>query len=227
MIMKIPFLTLRKHIEVTCYTKYKNTAELAPCTITGRGAMSGVGNVKEDDSSFRTCYGFVRAFKKSFTVHSWCEMAVQSTDTDVQYFFPRPEVNSVEFHQTDLAWRPNNVFVSKLISPWALVSNADVDFAVTHHILNTSGMIIPSGVVNFKHVNKLQIFNYVPQNVQYKVGFNSPLVSIFPLSDRPLRVQSVFDPDAFARIDRQNDMKPFFKAAGLKAQRMREMQKGE
>ena len=195
--------------------------------MTGQGQMPGVKNIRDDDSSFRTCYGFVRAFKKSFTVHSWCEMLVQSTDTDVQYFFPRPEINNVEFHQADLAWRPSDVFLSKLISPWAIVSDTDVDFAVTHHILNTSGMIVPSGVVNFKHVNKLQIFNYIPKNVQYKVGFNAPIVSIFPLSDRPLHVRSVFDQDAFDKIDRQNDMKPFFKAAALKAQRLRSIDSSE
>ena len=223
MIMKLPFLTLRRHIEVACYTKYKNVAELAPCTTMGRGPMADVENVKQDDSSFRTCYGFVRAFKKSLTVHSWCEIAVQSTEADVHYAFPRPEINSVEFHQSDLAWRPSDVFVSKLISPWALVSDTDVDFVVAHHILNTSGMIVPSGIVNFKNVNKLQIFNYIPKNVEYKIGFNTPLVSIFPLSDKPLHVRSIFDQDAFDKIDRQNDMKPFFKASGLKAQRLREM----
>lgn len=182
--------------------------------------MSGVKNIQTDDSSFRTCYGFVQSFKKSITIPSWCEMQVLSNEDSIQYLFPRPEINSVEFHQEDLSWRPRDVFISKLISPWAVVSKDDIDFAVTHHILNTSGMTIPTGIVNFKRTNKMQIFNYVRKNANYKVPFNMPLVSLFPLSDRPIHVESVFDPDMFHKIDRQNDMKPFFKASTLKCKRL-------
>lgn len=214
--LKMPFLTLRKHIDVFCYTNFHLVQKTAPITTTGRVGAKTIETVKSDHASFRTCYGFIKTFKHSFTVPAWCEFNVEATPEQCSYHFPNPQVNRVEFHQEDLSWRPDDIYISKMLAPWAVETKENIDFVIASHALNTTGMHIPTGITNFLQAHHMHIFNYVPKSCSYHVPFKTPLVSVFPLSDRPLAVHSCFDSEKHGRMTFVDDNKAFFKASALK-----------
>ena len=71
-------------------------------------------------------------------------------------------------------------------------------------------MQIPCGMLQYKHGFGANIFMHVGKHDHsYEIPFREPLVSIFPMSELPLHVESYFDRRRFMELaDRSNEL-PF------------------
>ena len=214
--LKIPFFNRKNYILLKFYCAEKTVYDYAPVVKSSNIPHPFDPTVSILGQSFKTCYGYVQHLKHSITIPAWTDFAIKSQNGNAGIAFPNNSPCTGVF-PVDTAFQPNNVHINKIESPWVFESSYDCSVVMTHHILNTSGMIIPSGVLRPRLCGPLNIFNYVPHSIgSYTVKFKTPLVAIYALSEKPLHVESYYDTDKFLRL-RDPAIYPFsFRGSYLK-----------
>jgi hypothetical protein len=221
--LKLPFFNRQRYIVLTAITESKALYNFAPAAKSTKYIPNFRKNSSEDftgfvrpskpDPSFKSCYGFIKSLKSSATIPCPADFTVISSKDNISVDTPAPGAQlSIEFgHNDDLAWRPKDTHIIKLVMPWIFqCSVKGMHFVTSSHILNDTWTRIPSGIVNFDISVDNNLFNYVPkQDLQYKVPFGTPLVWMHPISDLPLQVETVYDPQLFFNLLQENSFRPF------------------
>jgi hypothetical protein len=153
-------------------------------------------------STVAFCPGIKGFLNLPIQINAWCDMEFRirpdrSWDIGLQDMFRE----NVSEHP---AWQIGNdailrdrIFL-KLNSPWAFTCDEDIEFLAMEPFYSTTfyrdnGIINPPGILEFKHQVSSNVhlsfpIRSEPYNVQLKMG--TPLLSMFPLTDRPVEIIS-------------------------------------
>lgn len=195
--INLPFLTLRKHIELDVYTDHAAVHEAKPIRVRSKSAYMQ----KDADGgrvNMSSCYGFIELLKRSAVMHSWMDWEMLLLeDKRVMLNFSGPESLGVEDH-TDNA--PN--FASKeglriiRISPSIKVQcKEDIPFMLSPPAFLKSNLSMPSGVTDFKHQHAINFFVYLDDTSTGEWTFNQQdqMLAITAMSERPLKINCHYD----------------------------------
>jgi hypothetical protein len=212
------FHILKKSLVIKCYTPDFATYETAPLTMKSNKDLF---HESDQPRSIRTCYGYISALKKSITVPNWSEFKVVGTDESTNYQYPHENRTWVESHN-DPCLKSYSTQVTKICAPWAIESNFNIDIVLAPHVLNTTPMRIASGCMSFYRFHQLNMFNYIHKAPhEYAVPYGLPLVSLFPLTERRVVLETYYDPDRFHELNHRSKSAPFFRGSQIKLSRLR------
>ena len=147
--------------------------------------------------SIKTCNGFIDQFQRGFIIPMWSDLNIELA--------PEGEPNA-RWKFSDLIseaiphpeWQRGGFlpdarhFHLKLVAPWLAFCEEAVDFqlmAASWHIDRPQDMVIPSGILNFKYQNALNVnafFTRHPNRRIHEIKFDDPLIHLVPLTEREL-----------------------------------------
>ena len=219
--LKIPFLNMKNYVLLKCYHKNPLVVERAPIVLSNK--LSPLKKPEQPVSSFATCYGYIASLKRSATIVANTDFEWVVEENNINYNFADPHYGEVEWrHDGDLVYstitnKHSPLVVSKIRNFWHLEEDTGVDFVMASHIRNTTAMRIPTGILNFKHQHTAAIFNILTWEPQHHVvNYKTPLVSLHPLTDKPLYVESICDQAKVEELDIKTTSHPYFSGSCLK-----------
>lgn len=228
---KLPFYNRKNYTLLRFVGNSKYAAELAPPTLTARAKHCTFSDKPAENAlqraaqgTFRTCYGLVSSYKKSITIPNWSDfmVVVNESKLDVLSAAKQGSVFNVSDHTEDPDYKMHDgMMMLKLVNPWRVeleTSETNPEFVCASHLLNTTPMMIPTGVITFKWQHDLNIFNRVDCNYDhtYKVPFMHPLVQLFPLSESKLYIETEYNPEKYQQLGHVNLGVPYFRGTHVK-----------
>jgi len=184
--MKLPFFNKRRYVEIKAYTNIKWYEDEIPLVLTKDVKPTHLNSKQLDADekryarTFNSCQGRISGLRNSITIRNHCEYDILATGEEWTAVVPiGNQVFNIEpVH--DHVFRPKDTNVAKVSSPWLVeTNNPDVNFVMASHILNTTGLAIPTGVLTTE-LAVLNYFLYIPkQNVKYTVPFKHPMIQLF------------------------------------------------
>lgn len=218
--LKIPFIKRENYIVLKAYTFNLRTAEQSPIVNTYKVKPSGPCPADKTAMGFKTCLAWLKTQRQSLTIPMWTEMECKNFLTGDFFRVPEGNFTAVLAQEEDsLYGLEKDTHLMKILAPWVCETNKPaVDFIFTKHILNNTPMDIVSGVLSFSdYVYSPNIFYRHRESDNYKVSLNTPLVSMYAISDLPLYVECYCDPAKYQLLrDTQISTRPYFRATGLK-----------
>jgi len=230
---KVPYLNRKRYIVLKAYTWNKFFLDNAPIQVSAKDTNPHrVSNQEPVGSDFRYCYARTVGRGKSATVFAPCSMKFHQNLDESGTTSPSYEMSTmsgwldVTFrHTDDPYYNTSSLTVGKIKIPWVLYEETGVKFVLARHLQNSSAMMIPSGVLDFNKGHQLHIFNHmINVPFSYEVTFGEPLVSLFPLTERPLHVESYFDREKFDELDVVSATRPYFRNSLRKLQKKMSVQ---
>ena len=220
--LKLPFLNRERYILIKAYAFDRVVHKDKTLSMTGSAVgvlnrcpvPSPLGHV-----DFSTCYGMSAAMNRSLTLSSWSELKVdyvQGADAPTYIAPIDNEMFRIADVRDSIYKIPPNAKMHKIIAPWMLTCNKDVNFVMSKHLMNTLPMQIATGVLHFEITHGPHIFNAVYEGQSYKIPYREPLVQLFPLSDLPLHLETYWDSKMFVDLFDSRKNRPFFRATALK-----------
>lgn len=230
---KLPFYNRKNYTLLRFVGNSQYAHDFAPPTLTGRAkhctfadkSSSKSDNLQKDlQGTFRTCYGLVSSYNKSITIPNWADIVISVDDKklDVLSSAKIGQSWNVTDHTEDPDYNmPKGMAILKFVNPWRVemeTSETNPEFVCASHLLNTTPMMIPTGVVTFKYQPDLNIFNKVNcnYNQQYKIPFKHPLIQVFPLSSSKLYIETEYDPDKYQKLSHLNTGIPYYRGSHIK-----------
>lgn len=220
--MKIPFLNRQKYIVLRCYTDHAGVAEKSPITKTYDQ------NVKTPNpdpfynpvQNFSTCWSRYATRKSSATILAPTAFRYK-TDGKGRIEFNEATnlgIVTVSFdHDKDESYGTNkDTFLTKINLPWQIEEKTGASFITARHMHNTTMMNVLSGLVSFKASPSINVFNMINKVAhQYEVPFLTPMISLYPMSELPLHIESYYDKDKFQELN-EKGYKPQYRATAIK-----------
>jgi len=223
-IKNLPFLNRKRYIVLKAYTRNSAYLEHAPIKVGSKECPVKNTNTDDGHKSFASCYGRLAGLSRSATVEIPTALTMTG-DADGNVTHDYADTKSVDFavsydHIGDSSYGAKDVVVTKIVLPWMLQEETGVDFVVSRHIRNTSPMIVPTGVASYKLQHSINVFNCIPRvDIKYNLSLGDKLVSLFPLSDKKLIVESYYDPLKFVELQDRSQYNPYVKGSVLKLQK--------
>ena len=153
--------------------------------------------------TMKTCSGFTDLFSKGFVQPLWSDLLLEigpQSEIGVDcYRYKFSDSKSSIQHHSVLQF--NNYYPSthyqhlKILSPWELVCDEDVDFLAispTWTYDNPEKMIVHSGILNFKYQSGVNINIFWKREVEettHHLSVGQPLLHYIPLSDRKIQLK--------------------------------------
>lgn len=219
--LKIPFLNMKNYVVMKCYHNNRTVVENAPIVLSNK--IDPIKKTNITTPSFATCYGYVASLKRSATVPMYTDFDVEVNELGhINYHIAdKLHVTASFNHAEDPLYvdttNNDHLVVSKISNGWLVEEDTGVNFVMASHIRNTTAMRIPTGTTNFKHQHTLAIFNVISREPQrYRVKFGTPTIALFPLTDKPFYVESIFDPAKVEELDIKSSSHPHFTGTCLK-----------
>ena len=168
------------------------------------------------------CFGYVRSLKNSITFYSPCDFRVKNCDGNLTYDFPQGIGNFIQTSMHDGLNRFGSakVAVTKINFPISLLCEGGHEWVVCSHLLNFSGMIIPSGIDDYSIAHGMDLFNVVPEGSEYTVTAGTPIASLYLRSGKKIAIDLQYDPVMWDRLEAQR-VHFHFKADALKRHSLR------
>jgi len=219
--LKIPFINRKRYIELKCYSNTKFDIDNCPITLSSElPVMKPVGPVSPYVGNFSGCYGYIKGMKKSAVLRAWTEAEFEGLGSDEGISFNWADtangLSNITIHQ-DPIYQSNTNILTKMTNPWRLEETTGVHFVTAKHITNLTPMAIPSGLLTFNVGHQLNVFNLVHvSQPKYKIKFKEPLLALYPMSDLPLHVECIFDPEKHGQLNNETNRRAYFKGNNLK-----------
>lgn len=211
--LKLPFFNRKRYVVLKCYTDAELVNQFTPVTITAKckhDVYDKRRNLKERwNGSFKTCYGNVKSYRTSVTVPCWHDYKVIVEDRRIDVLSSqrgtrngKPEIKD---HTVDPDWHSQSgLAIFKIASPWAFEcgDHKDLKWVYANHILNTTNLNSPSGMLTFYYQHDVNIFFKIDPkyNHQFEIPFKTPLAQLYPLTDLPLEVETSYNPTRFHQL---------------------------
>lgn len=182
-----------------------------PSTLYREGAVTETPS--NELPTMRKCPGFVELFKNSFVYPLWADLQIDvkgSSSSMYDYRFGFEHEYSLTSHpEHDRGeFLPANKFIHiKTPSVWVFNTEENIDwmtFGATWHqepIINKVFWF--PGVDNYKH-NHATTWQFAVENKEQTIFIEAgtPLIQMIPVTERPVKIQSHYDPDAFNYYNR-------------------------
>lgn len=220
--MNLPFLNKRNYIVLKAYTYNSAYLDHSPITLANRECpvkSSGFDGVSS--TTFSGCFGRIMGLSKSATIYmpTNIEFAATSGGTVSHvYADERSTGFNVSYdHAQDPDYVTKDTVLSKIELPWMLQETTGAMFVLAKHILNKTMMNIPTGVITFNNQHAANVFNLIPKlDFNYQVNLNTPLVSLYPMSEKKLIVESHHDVAKYEELVDRNTYRPYSSANAVK-----------
>lgn len=150
--------------------------------------------------SMKTCQGLIDQFKFGFIVPMWSDLNIeigQIGNPEARWIYSDNFSEAVPHSELQRgSFLPDNIFFHlKLVNPWLFYCKENIQFQLTPaswHIKNPHEKIIPSGILNFKYQNSLNINAFFTRTESKRIEnikFGEPLLHLVQLSDRELIIK--------------------------------------
>ncbi len=211
-ILKIPFLTLRRHIELNVYTfhaaldfSFLDRCERSSYMRRPGSAANSKKIFNRNDISISTCYGLIELQKKSLAFKAWQDFEFTMKDGVVNFDCVNPDLflwTDSHTSQTNGFSERHGLTVVKIESPYYVECTEDIDFVMTPSPFGHQCLCYVGGITNYKYQHATSMFAYFKRSEDGRWRFNAgdDMVNITPMSDRPLKVIHHFDKDYHAML---------------------------
>ena len=227
--MKLPFLNRKRYIVLKCYTTHAGVLKYAPITTNYKEEKIDTSGLfaHENAHYFDSCWSRIKSKTASATIPSPMTITVKNKNGECGYSFSDgniPAMNVAFVHNNDPFWPTKDVTIGKLMLPWQVEEDTGVNFILARHISNKTMCNILSGILEFKDNSSLNLFNLTAKvDHEYEIPFNTPLASLYPMSDLPLHVETYHDEQKFLALN-QCSYRRFHRGNLIKTERaMKEM----
>ena len=142
------------------------------------------------------CRGLIDLYSKGIILQSWCEVAFEigeigSNNHSWQFADYKSVADVHNRHQFPRQINFNNLAHVKLISPWRIICDEDIQWSwqepIWNDFSNYAYKVIP-GVTEFKYQHNaninLMFKRQLGKSYKHFIKHNSPLVHMIPISDR-------------------------------------------
>lgn len=155
-------------------------------------------------ATMRNCEGFKDLYKKSIVLPLWSDLRLyfqESPQTGFEYSFAdkQSEVSWHDPKQYNNHYKYKDYQHLKIISPWHIHCDADIDFVMMPPVWESMNEFEPltflSGVVNFHHHTSTNIPLFVKRSdkeTYIDLPFNFPLAFMIPMTERKVVVKTHF-----------------------------------
>jgi len=200
-------------VTLDCYTKRKDVYEYSRIKRginsypdwwknlpkSGYADVNGAPNI-DPDLTMRSCAGFIDLFKNSWSMPLWCDFrivdaGINAEHTQVVY---ADRISEADFHghyQYGDLCDPAKYQHIKILSPWLMFCNSDVDWAwmppVWHTIEYDQLNFLPA-VANFRanHISHINFFlRRMDEPSSLTIPFGTPIQHFVPLTERRVEVK--------------------------------------
>lgn len=162
------------------------------------------------DRDISTCFGLIELQKTSITVKAWQEIEVVKTNEKISFFPVEEEYFGMEVHtsQSNGMAEKEGIEIVKLMPPIAMQCNEDINFLITPTPFAYHPVNIISGIINLKYNHQINCFMYFKRNSEFQYTFEAltPMYHLVPMSDRPLKLNFIYDDEKFNKIRRKYSM---------------------
>lgn len=208
---------IKKSTKITAYTYDKSVLVNAPITIGVEEKPNWLKKLKTAVMSFdpnlgmevssptaRTCPAIRDFISEPLQLKMWgdADISVFPDGRWTQYCRPGHGIDAGEHSKIQFGEAYNNRLALKLNSPWFFVSNDNTKFLFMEAHYSTSyfrdnNILFPPGVIayNLQHSTNVHLSVPIPkQQLIINLRLGMPLVSMFPLTDRPVELETKLIP---------------------------------
>lgn len=152
------------------------------------------------DGTLKKCSGFIDLYKSGFILPMWSDLAIDIGEigsNSFRYQYSDQE-SSIEFHNEDQRGQfciQENYEHLKLMSPWFVKSNQNINWLFTDVVWNSTNLLpyrILTGMVNFKYAEYTHIniiFLRQQKEQQIFISYKTPLVHIIPITEKKINLK--------------------------------------
>ena len=151
-------------------------------------------------STMRFCIGVTDLFGKGFIVPMWSDFNIIIGEIGTNYYRFQYADDLSKAHEHNPLQRgsfanEHEYQHMKLLTPWRMQCNADIDFLVMPvpwHMDNPSNHIVLPGILNFSEVSACNINLLFKRNTvptQYSLKMREPLCQLIPLTDKKIALK--------------------------------------
>lgn len=214
--MKIPFLTLRRHIELNVYTfhagldfRFLDRCERSSYMKNPDNSAKSKKIFNRKDISISTCYGLIELQKRSLALKAWQDFEFTMKDGIMHSECMDPDLlwwTDGHTPQTNGFSERHGITVVKLDSPYHVECTEDIDFVMTPSPFGHQCVSFVGGITNYKYQHATSMFAYFKRSENGRWLFNAgdDMVNITPMSDRPLKVNHHLDKDYHAILGQKH-----------------------
>lgn len=205
--LKIPFLTLRRHIELNVYTfhagldfRYLDRCERSPYMQSPQIASKMRKRFDPNSITFSSCYGLLELQKRSLALKAWQDFEFTMEDGNINLECMEAQLmrwTGGHTDQTNGFAERHGLVIAKIDSPYFIECAEDIDFVMSASPFGHQCFCYVGGVTNYKYQHATNIFAYFKksQNGRWLFNAGDDMVNITPMSDRPLKVNHHLDMD--------------------------------
>lgn len=220
---KLPFYNKIKPVVLNAYTDSEVIHALTPLTMTSKCPYKPYNpdpnpRVRET-GSFKTCYGNVSSNNRSITMPMWGENLVRVENGELQILESMRSIYPIVSHDDpDYIPTHKSLRILKFTSPWGIHCEEPVHFVAANHVRNTTPLNVPSGVLEFTYQHDFNIFFKldVGADQEFKIPHAHPLLQLWPLTDRPIKLNCQFNPDMYHAFKDRGKASPYLRVNNLK-----------
>jgi len=233
------FSILKKNwIDVFCYTNNINAYEYFPIR-KARDFIpqwwKDIPNAMYDESSnhrtqaflkstMKRCPGIMEYYKKGFMIPLWSDIEFIITDDEdgndimMTHAADQTPIEPHPSYQKGSFLSSGDWFHNKLVSPWKIETKEPLDFLYLqpHWNLNelNKNFVIPNGHIQFYEGNSsthIQMFINKSSDQVINITAGTPILHLVPLTEKKIKVHSIYDEDRFYKLEKKNDVYSFDK----------------
>lgn len=239
--LKLPFFNRKNYVLFRFYTPSPFAAAHAAPSLTLHAKHETFNVIpkcpreklhRSMEPSFKTCFGLVSQYKRSITLPMWAEFCVDVHEgqLSVNHSTKGDMKQQVDVHNDRDYLMQKGMVMLKFNSLWAVTTEGDIDSTTCisgQHILNTTGMMIPTGIIDFKAPqHDWNVFNKVDTSYDhtYKIPFAHPIQALFPITEKEIIVETELSHEKYFEAQSGNNWISDFKSTLIKT-RQRERSK--
>ena len=171
--------------------------------------------------SVKSCPAMIGYHMKGFTLPMWSELILRwdGVGSNGWQYIYADQLSSVNPHPAD-QWENCKELSGqqhfKLISPWIIEVEEDVEFLVKDSLwgfLNLENLHVMSGVVRFDNQNAAHVNMFARKTEKQNtllIPYNMPIMDFIPLTDRPIELKLHLLTDEEYRVRQRSRYTGFF-----------------
>ena len=144
-----------------------------------------------------SCFGLVEMQKRSLTIKAWQQIDIIQDENQIKFEPTNGKYFGSELHthQTCGFAEKENIEVIKVAPPIAITCNESMNFLYTASPFAYHPLNIISGINNLKYNCQTNFFIYFEKGKKFNYTIKplSPLIHIVPLSDRPIKLNYIYN----------------------------------